>query len=77
LAAQRPGVAQILYDVHHLFCFKSGASYASVKDRGGSAMQNSAQTFPDFSGKPRPIVSTLDHAIIRRFLWGELLILLT
>ena len=36
-------------------------------------LQNSVQNFPDSGGKQRPIVSTLVHAIIRRFrrrIWG-------
>ena len=32
-------------------------------------LQNSVQNFPDSRGKQRPIVSTLDHAIIRRLRW--------
>ena len=32
-------------------------------------VENSVQKFPDSRGKQRPIVSTLVHAIIRRFRW--------
>ena len=35
----------------------------------GHGLQNSVQNFPDSRGKQRPIVSTLDHAIIRRLRW--------